>query len=142
MKTLGILALVLVTLGGGQEGGRERGLLAFTAPTYPHVARIANAQGDVRLLAKISPDGRICEVKVISGNPALSGYARENLLTWVLTPAPEDAELDFVFSFRLVPPRVYHDLPPKVVLISPTHVTITTNIPLPTGGPERLRRRR
>jgi hypothetical protein len=127
---------------GSPDQGRALGVVAFNCPTYPHLARLANVQGDVHLQAEVSRDGRVQAVRVLSGAPALAGYSRENLLTWAFTPGVEGTQLEIVFSFRLRPPREYYDPPPTVVLQSPTHVTVTSSIPLPSGGPETLKRRR
>ncbi len=141
MKTVGLLGLMLVISGGAPDQGRTLGLVRFTCPTYPHLARVANVQGDVHLRAKVSREGNIRAVEVRSGAPVLAEYSRENLLTWALTPTVEEGELDFVFSFRLRPPKQYYDPPPTVVLESVTCVRITSSIPLPSGGPEPLKRK-
>jgi len=142
MKNIGLLALVLLASGGVPDQGRSLGLVRLNCPTYPHLARLANVQGDVQLRARVSIEGKLLTVKVLSGAPVLAEYSRENLLTWEVTPVGEEAELDFVFSYRLRAPSEYYDPPPTVVLESVTHVTITSSLPLPSGGPELLKRKK
>src|SRR5438552_1323787 len=45
--------------------------LRHVAPAYPDLARIARIEGDVVLECTISPEGRVVDIRVLSGPPLL-----------------------------------------------------------------------
>jgi periplasmic protein TonB len=55
-------------------------------PVYPRPAILAGVQGDVKLHAIISRDGRIMSLNVVSGNPMLVQAAREAVSQWRYRP--------------------------------------------------------
>ncbi len=55
-------------------------------PSYPALARQANVQGSVLLLAHIGRDGNIQDVQVLSGPEILSDAAREAVKQWHFKP--------------------------------------------------------
>jgi protein TonB len=57
-----------------------------TAPAYPPIARTARIAGKVELMGVLGTDGRIHEVKVISGHPLLVKAAVEAVMQWVYRP--------------------------------------------------------
>jgi hypothetical protein len=137
MKRLGMLVLLLVSLiplKGGENTDTMLGVRRFISPDYPDVARLAQFSGDVRLLAKVSEDGRVETVDVLSGAPILAKYAQENLLTWHFTNLPKEEKLDVVYHYRLRGPKIHGPVIPSVSLESPTEVVIISNPPLPDGG--------
>lgn len=95
MKTRILTFLVLVFLAAlalaGQRisvGGKvqESNLISRTQPPYPDLARQARIQGVVRLEAMIGTDGRVKDLKVISGHPLLVQSALDNVRDWVYRP--------------------------------------------------------
>jgi len=69
-------------------GGRVQESLAVSrpAPIYPPMAKQARIQGVVRLEATISPEGRVTNLKVISGHPLLVQAALDAVKQWVYKP--------------------------------------------------------
>jgi len=55
-------------------------------PVYPRPAILAGVQGDVKLHAIISRDGRIMSLSVVSGNPMLVQAAQEAVSQWRYRP--------------------------------------------------------
>jgi protein TonB len=55
-------------------------------PVYPPLARAARIQGTVRLEGILSKDGRIRELRVISGHPMLIQSALDAVRQWIYKP--------------------------------------------------------
>jgi len=55
-------------------------------PDYPPLARMARVQGTVRLEAVISTDGRIQNLRVLTGHPLLVNAALEAVARWRYQP--------------------------------------------------------
>jgi protein TonB len=65
---------------------REPRKVRDVAPVYPSIAREARIQGIVILEATITPQGRVQDVKVLRGVPALDEAAVEAVRQWTYTP--------------------------------------------------------
>jgi TonB family protein len=65
-----------------QEPRRIRG----AAPAYPELARRAGVFGKVVLECVIDTDGRVTELRVMSGHPLLAGAALDAVRRWEYTP--------------------------------------------------------
>jgi protein TonB len=61
-------------------------LVNQVAPQYPPLARQARIQGTVRLEAVINKEGRIEELKVVSGHPMLVQAALAAVQQWEYQP--------------------------------------------------------
>jgi periplasmic protein TonB len=55
-------------------------------PVYPPIARLAHVSGTVELTGVIGTDGRIRELKALSGNPLLVKAAIEAVSQWIYAP--------------------------------------------------------
>jgi len=55
-------------------------------PVYPPVARMAHVSGTVELTGVIGTDGRIRELKALSGNPLLVKAALDAVSQWIYAP--------------------------------------------------------
>jgi len=85
---------------------REPRLIRRVEPDYPAIARNARIQGDVRIDAIIDTDGRIVEVKVLSGHPLLARPAAAAVSQWLYEPTylneqPIPVVLEVTVRFRL-----------------------------------------
>jgi protein TonB len=88
---------------------QEEAVKAATAkpePEYPPVARQLRIQGRIEVEMSIDPSGSVDNVKVLSGNPALSGTAVNTLKHWHFEPIlsggkPVRAIAVMSFSFKL-----------------------------------------
>jgi periplasmic protein TonB len=57
-----------------------------TAPGYPELARRAHVEGKVVLECVIDVDGRVTDLRVMSGHPLLAEAALDAVRRWVYTP--------------------------------------------------------
>jgi protein TonB len=55
-------------------------------PAYPPLARQARVAGTVRLEAIIGADGRIRQLRLVSGHPLLAPAALDAVRQWVYAP--------------------------------------------------------
>lgn len=90
-------------LGGDVKPAR---LSVSVAPVYPAIARSQRISGDVRIDALIDVNGRVSEMKVISGPAVLHQAAMEALRHWKYAPAtldgnPVPMHLAVTIQFRL-----------------------------------------
>ena len=65
---------------------REPRRIGGTPPLYPELARRARVQGKVVLECVIDTDGRVTDLRVVSGNPLLAEAATEAVRRWVYSP--------------------------------------------------------
>jgi len=72
-----------IRVGGQVEAAKA---ISRPMPDYPPLARLARVQGTVRLEAVIATDGRIQNLKVLTGHPLLVGAALEAVARWRYQP--------------------------------------------------------
>jgi len=75
-------------------------------PTYPPRARMAGVDGTVKLRATVGTDGKVRDVRTISGNPLLVQAAVDAVSQWRYKPyelnhKPVEVQTDIVIIFRL-----------------------------------------
>ncbi len=61
-------------------------LISQTKPVYPPLAKMARQQGTVKFEATIGADGKMQDLKLISGPPLLVPSAMDAVKTWVYNP--------------------------------------------------------
>ncbi len=81
-------------------------LLRKVAPTYPPLARQARIQGTVVLSIVISKEGKVRDMKLVSGHPMLASAAIEAVRQWRYRPylsddQPVEVETIVRVSFRM-----------------------------------------
>ncbi|HYH00001.1 MAG TPA: energy transducer TonB [Terriglobales bacterium] len=81
-------------------------LISRVEPQYPHVAKITRTQGEVVLVAVIGRDGRIQNLRTLSGHPYLVGAAMDAVRQWryrptVLNGQPVEVETQITVRFTL-----------------------------------------
>jgi protein TonB len=87
--------------------GVSQGLLVKRVePVYPPLARQMLIQGAVELLANIGKDGNITKVKLLSGDPVLSGAAIDAVKKWKYKPyflndQPVEIQTQITVKFKL-----------------------------------------
>ena len=72
-----------VRVGGGVQAAK---LIFSPKPVYPPLARQARISGTVRLIALISPDGHIRNLRLMTGHPMLAPAALAAVSQWVYKP--------------------------------------------------------
>ena len=74
-------------------------------PVYPDVARAAQIEGDVLVLAVIGPDGRVTQAEIVrSVHPVLNEAARQAVLQYRYTPGSRNGRPD---TFRIQVPILF-----------------------------------
>jgi protein TonB len=76
--------------GGQVQPGR---LLRKVQPVYPALARATRASGTVQLEGVVGTDGRVRELKVVSGNPLLVRAAMDAVAQWLYEPSRLNGDL-------------------------------------------------
>ena len=84
----------------------EANLIYRVNPVYPALAKSARIQGTVEFSAIISKDGRVENLKLISGHPLLVNAARDAILQWRYRPTrlngePVEVMTTITVHFRL-----------------------------------------
>jgi TonB family protein len=83
MKRLGRIAIVVGVLAATAIAQEHKiSVQKFEPPKYPPIARQARISGEVKLALDIGADGRVTDVKVLSGHPMLQQAAVENVKLW------------------------------------------------------------
>ena len=90
------------------SGGRMRGpqLVLRSLPMYPALAKRAAIEGDVTVDAMIDTNGKLTNMKVVSGQPLLQQAALDSLRTWKYEPAylddkPVPVQTSITVKFRI-----------------------------------------
>ena len=72
-------------------------------PVYPPLARQARISGVVHLIASISRDGHVVDLKAASGHPLLIPSALTAARQWTYSPQPEPTRTRMEIPFQLNP---------------------------------------
>jgi TonB family protein len=113
----------------------------FVAPIYPHIAKTARIEGDVRISLIVSTTGTPENVQVMSGHPMLTQAAIDSVKQWRFGLSRPDREANHtvVFRFRLPPGTALEPAPPLKDYLQPQlpcTVTIWGEPPgIEDGGP-------
>ncbi len=94
------LAIVFVLAGRAAE---ERAVKSRVAPVYPEIAKRMRIAGVVKLAVTIDPDGKVTDVKPLSGNHMLSTAAEDAVRKWRFASAPATSVVDLAINFDLAP---------------------------------------
>jgi TonB family protein len=95
------LALIL-TVAMPASAADERAVKSRVAPVYPEMARRMRIAGAVKLEANVDAQGKVTEVKAVSGNHMLAVAAEDAVRKWKFVPGSGDSsvtvEVDFAAS--------------------------------------------
>ena len=79
----------------------ERAVKSKTPPTYPEIAKRMKISGVVKLTVTVDPDGKVTDVKPLSGNGVLSIAADEAVRKWRFAPGPGASTVEVAVNFAL-----------------------------------------
>jgi TonB family protein len=79
----------------------ERAVKTRVAPVYPELAKRMRISGMVRLEVTVDADGKVLDVKPVSGNHALSVAAEDAVRKWKFVPAAGPSTVDVELNFEL-----------------------------------------
>jgi len=94
------LALV-VALAIPARAASERAIKSRVAPVYPEIARRLRIAGAVHLEVTVDSEGRVTDVKALSGSQMLSPAAESAVRKWRFAPGNGDATVDVEVNFAL-----------------------------------------
>jgi TonB family protein len=97
------IAGVLLVLGSLAAAGRadQRAVKQRVTPVYPEIAKRLRVTGVVKLTVSVSADGKVTDVKTVSGNHMLSTAAEDAVYKWKFAPASGDSTEDLDINFEL-----------------------------------------
>ena len=93
------LALV-VALAMPARAADGRAVKTRVPPAYPEIAKRMRISGMVRLAGTVDPEGKVTDVKPLSGNTMLSTAAAEAVRRWRFEPGSESTE-EIALNFSL-----------------------------------------
>jgi TonB family protein len=71
------------------QSGRK--VVRQTMPRYPEIARRLNLEGTVKVMAIVSPDGKVKRVDPVGGSPLLVQAAEEAVSQWKFAAATAES---------------------------------------------------
>ncbi|HWT67314.1 MAG TPA: energy transducer TonB [Terracidiphilus sp.] len=96
--------MALVLLAGMAVPGRaadERAVKSRVAPVYPEVAKRMKIGGVVKLEVTVDADGKVVDVKPVSGNQMLSGAAQEAVKKWKFAAGDGQSTVQIAVNFDI-----------------------------------------
>lgn len=99
LQAAALTLMVALALPG--RAADERAVKLRVAPVYPELAKRMKISGVVKVEAKVDPDGKVEDVKTVSGSHALSSAAEEAVRKWKFAPGPDTSTVDVDVSFAL-----------------------------------------
>jgi TonB family protein len=97
VAALGLLATVAMPV----QAADDRAVKTRVAPVYPEIAKRMRISGTVRVEATVDPDGKVIDVKTLSGSRALSPAAEDAVRKWRFAPGAAQATIDVEINFAL-----------------------------------------
>lgn len=83
------------------RAGDDRPVKTRIAPVYPEIAKRMHITGEVRLQAVVDADGKVTDVKPVSGNQLLEVAAEDAVRQWKFAPGDGNATVDVEVNFTL-----------------------------------------
>src|SRR5271165_4265289 len=90
------LSLAL-TMPSGATG--ERAVKSRVAPVYPEIAKRLKIEGTVKIEATVDADGKVSEVKTLTGAHVLSSAAEEAVRKWRFAPSEAQTKVEVEVNF-------------------------------------------
>ena len=92
------LAFVLV-IALPAKAGDDRAIKSRVSPVYPEIAKRMHIGGSVKLEATVDAQGKVTEVKAVSGNRMLSVAAEDAVRQWRFVPGSSDSNVSVEVNF-------------------------------------------
>jgi TonB family protein len=99
-RLAGALALLFM-LSLPSLGASERAIKTRVAPVYPEIAKRLHVAGIVKVEATVSADGRVTDVKTISGNHMLAPAAEDAVRKWRFAQGDGESTVTVDVSFAM-----------------------------------------
>ncbi len=98
LKVSALAMLMILPLPGRAE---ERAVKQRIAPVYPELAKRMRITGEVKLQATVDAEGRVTDVKVISGSSALVNAAEDAVRKWKFAPGAGVDQVEVSVNFAM-----------------------------------------
>jgi len=99
-KLLQGAALVLVlALAMPARAADERAVKSRVTPIYPEIAKRLRIGGSVKIAATVDAQGKVTDVKELSGNHMLAVAAEDAIRQWKFAPAPGESSINVEINF-------------------------------------------
>ena len=92
---------VLVALAAPSRAAEERAVKSKVAPMYPEIAKRLHVSGMVKLVVTVDADGKVTDVKTVSGNQLLAAAAEEAVHKWRYVAGDRQTTVDLSINFDL-----------------------------------------
>ena len=79
----------------------DRAVKSRVAPVYPEIAKRMRVTGVVKLDVTVDADGRVTDVKTVSGNNVLAEAAQEAVRKWRFVPGAGTSTVSVNVDFNL-----------------------------------------
>jgi TonB family protein len=96
-----IYAAVLVLALAIPASAEERAIKSRVAPVYPEIAKRMRITGEVKLAVTVDADGKVTDVKQVSGNRSLSQAAEDAVRKWKFESGAGVATVEVSLNFSL-----------------------------------------
>jgi TonB family protein len=94
------LALILA-IAMPAKAADERAVKSRVSPIYPEMARRMRIGGAVKLEANVDSQGKVTEVKAVSGNHLLAVAAEDAVRQWRFVPGSGDSSVSVEVNFAV-----------------------------------------
>lgn len=94
-----IVLAMLCALSVGARAADERAVKSRVAPVYPEIAKRMRIGGVVKLEVTVDAEGKVTDVKAVSGNQMLSIAAEDAVRKWRFVPGSEQSIVDITLNF-------------------------------------------
>lgn len=102
VRLLPVLAFaLLVALTMPSRAAEDRSVRTRVAPVYPEIAKRMRVSGPVRLSVTVNADGKVLEVKAVSGNHALATAAEDAVRRWKFASGAGTSTVEVEVNFSL-----------------------------------------
>ncbi len=81
----------------------DRAVKSKVPPIYPEIAKRMKITGQVKIEATVDADGKVTDVKTLSGSHTLSPAAEEAVRKWKFVPADAPTTENVDVNFALLP---------------------------------------
>lgn len=91
----------IVALALPAHGGDNRAVKSRVSPVYPEIAKRMHISGEVQLQAIVDAEGKVKDVKPLSGNHMLEVAAEDAVRQWKFVPGDGDSVVNVSVNFTL-----------------------------------------
>lgn len=96
-----VLAGLILAAGTLCAHAEMRAIKSRVAPVYPEIAKRLRVTGVVKLEATVDAEGKVTDVKMLSGNQVFQQSAEDALRKWKFAPGDGTAIVPVSISFDL-----------------------------------------